>query len=95
VGDTGPEVVLVRAKVKGNKRLLESIRSYFGQEISQERDEISVQRWDVAKDVFRFTLSQALPPGEYAFAELLPDGMNLFVWDFAVDAAPAPPAKAQ
>jgi hypothetical protein len=95
VGDTGPEVVLVRAKVKGNKRLLESIRSYFGQQISQERDEISVQRWDVAPDVFRFTLSQALPPGEYAFAELLPDGMNLFVWDFAVDAAPAAKAQAQ
>jgi hypothetical protein len=93
VGDIGPEVVLVHAKVKGNKRLVESIRSYFGQQVSQERDEISVQRWDVAPDVFRFTLSQALPPGEYAFAELLPDGMNLFVWDFAVDTAPA--AKAQ
>jgi hypothetical protein len=93
VGDIGPEVVLVRAKVKGNKRLLESIRSYFGQQIAQERDEISVQRWDVAPDVYRFTLSQALPPGEYAFAELLPDGMNLFVWDFAVDAAA--PAKTQ
>jgi hypothetical protein len=95
VGDTGPEVVLVRAKVKGNKRLLESIRSYFGQQISQERDEISVQRWDVAPDVYRFTLSQSLAPGEYAFAELLPDGMNLFVWDFAVDTAPAAKAQAQ
>jgi len=90
LGDTGPEVVLVRVKVKGNKRLLESIRTLFGEEIAQERQEISIQRWDVAPDVFRFTLSQPLAPGEYALAELLPDGMNLFVWDFAVD-APAKP----
>ena len=90
VGDIGPEVVLVRAKVKGNKRLLESIRSYFGQEVGQERQEIPIQRWDVAPNVFRFTLSQSLPPGEYALAELLPDGLNLFVWDFAVDSPQQP-----
>jgi len=92
MGDTAPEVVLVRAKVKGNKRLLESIRTYFGQEITQERQEISIQRWDVAPEVFRFTLGEALPPGEYALVELLPDGLNLFVWDFGVD---APTAKAE
>lgn len=91
VGDIGPAVVLVRAKVKGNKRLLESIRSYFGQEVAQERQEISVQRWDVAPEVYRFTLSEQLPPGEYALAEILPDGLNLYVWDFAVDA----PAQAK
>jgi hypothetical protein len=84
-GDTGPEVILVRAKVKGDKRLIESVRSMFGMEVGQERQDISMQRWDVAPDVYRFTLSQQLPPGEYALAELLPGGMNLFVWDFAVD----------
>src|SRR5579859_110910 len=86
VGDTAPEVVLVRVKVKGNKRILESIRSYYGQEVGQERQEIGVQRWDVAADVYRFTLSEQLVPGEYALAEILPGGMNLFVWDFAIDA---------
>ncbi len=44
-----------------------------------------MQRWDVAKDLYRFTLSQELPAGEYAFAEILPDGVNLYVWDFGVD----------
>lgn len=94
VGDIAPEVILVRATVKGNKRFLESIRSYFGQPYDEQRKEIVVQRWDVAPDVYRFTLGESLPPGEYAFAELLPDGMNLFVWDFAVDAAAngTPPA---
>jgi hypothetical protein len=87
-GESGPEVALVRAKVKGNKRLLESIRSMFGEQIAQDRDEIAVQRWEVAPDIYRFTLSAPLPPGEYALAEILQDGLNLYVWDFGVDAAP-------
>jgi len=89
-GEAGPEVALVRAKVKGNKRMLESIRSLFGQEISQDRDEISIQRWEVAPDIYRFTLSEPLPPGEYALAEILQDGLNLYVWDFGVDGTPVP-----
>jgi hypothetical protein len=87
-GESGPEVALVRATVKGNKRILESIRSLFGEELSQDRDEIAIQRWEVAPDIYRFTLNSQLPPGEYALAEVLPDGMNMYVWDFGVDAAP-------
>jgi hypothetical protein len=86
-GDSGPEVELVRATVKGNSRQLESIRTLFGQELEQKRTSISMLRWDVAPTVYRFTLSESLPPGEYALAELLPDGLNLYVWDFGVDAA--------
>jgi hypothetical protein len=85
----GPEVELVRATVKGNKRQLESIRSLRGQELTPDRKSVSIQRWEVARTVFRFTLSEPLPPGEYALAEILPGGMNMFVWDFGVDSAPA------
>lgn len=81
----GPDVMLVKVKVKGNKRYLESIRSMFGQQVGEERKEISMQRWEVAPDVYRFTLSEQLPPGEYALAEVLEDGINFFVWDFGVD----------
>jgi hypothetical protein len=88
-GESGPEVELVRATVKGNKRQLESIRSMFGQDIGTERKSIGIQRWEVASTVYRFTLAESLPPGEYALAEILPDGMNLFVWDFGVDGPPA------
>lgn len=87
--ESGPDVLLVRAKIKGNKRYLESMRSLFGQEVGEERDEISMQRWEVAPDVYRFTLSEPLAPGEYALAEILEDGINLFVWDFGVDTASA------
>jgi hypothetical protein len=84
-GESGPEVELLRAKVEHNSRKLESISSLFGQQISQARDTISVQRWEVAPMVYRFTLSQPLAPGEYVLAEILPDGLNYFVWDFGVD----------
>jgi hypothetical protein len=84
----GPEVELVRATVKGNRRQLETIRSLMGQELSQERTSIKIERWDVAPNVFRFTLSESLLPGEYALAEILPDGMNLYVWDFGVEGTP-------
>jgi hypothetical protein len=84
-GESGPEVELVRATVKGGRRRLESIRSMFGQQTGVERSTIAIQRWEVAATVFRFTLGEPLPPGEYALAEILPDGMNLYVWDFGVD----------
>ena len=92
-GESGPEVELVRATVKGNKRQLESIRSMFGQQIGTERKSIAIQRWEVAATVYRFTLGEPLPPGEYALAEILPDGMNLFVWDFGVDGPGASAGK--
>jgi hypothetical protein len=84
-GENGPEVELVRLTVKGGKREIESIRSMFGQQVSEDRKVIGIQRWDVAQNVFRFTLGEALPAGEYAFAQILPDGINLYVWDFGVD----------
>jgi hypothetical protein len=86
-GESGPEVELVRAKVKGNKRELESIKSPFGEQLEEKRDTISIQRWEIAPTVFRFTVSEPLPAGEYALAEILPDGMNLYVWDFGVEPA--------
>jgi hypothetical protein len=84
-GESGPEVLLIRATVKGNKRQLESIKNLFGNDLATDMSVIGIQRWEVAPTVFRFTLSEPLPPGEYALAEVLPDGLNFWVWDFGVD----------
>ena len=92
-GTAGPEVELIRATVKGNKRILESVRSMMGQEVARENNTVSIQQWEVARTVYRYTLSAPLPPGEYALAELLPGGMNMFVWDFGVDANSANTAR--
>ena len=86
-GESGPDVELVRTKVGRNNRVLESISTLFGQAVSENRNEISMQRWEVAPNVYRFTLSQSLPPGEYVLAEVLEEGLNLYVWDFGLDAA--------
>ena len=94
-GETGPEIELIRLAVKGGKREIESIQSMFGQQLSEDRNVIAMQRWDVAKNVFRFTLGQELPAGEYAFAQILPDGINLYVWDFGVDGKGGQPARSK
>jgi hypothetical protein len=86
-GESGPDVVLIKAKVVHNGRQLEAVKTLFGQEVGRDREEISVQRWEVAPAVYRFTLSQALPPGEYVLAEVLDEGLNFYVWDFGVDAS--------
>jgi len=89
VGDAAPDVELIRAKVTRNGRQLESISTLFGQEMTKTRNTISIQRWEVAPAVYRFTLSEALPPGEYVIAQIIPDGLDVFVWEFGVDAPAA------
>ena len=88
-GENGPDVELVRTKVGRNTRVLESVKTLFGQAVGENINVISMQRWDVAPNVYRFTLSQPLPPGEYVLAEVLEEGLNLYVWDFGLDAAVA------
>ncbi len=82
-----PQLELIHAQVKGDTRLLEFISTNIAGQHTEKRQTISLQSWKLAKGVYRFTLSQTLEPGEYAVGEILPEGLNLNVWDFGVDAA--------
>lgn len=92
-GENGPDVVLIRAKKIRNGRELESISTIFGEKMPANINEVAIQRWEIAPNVYRFTLGEALTPGEYVMAEVLPDGLNYFVWDFGVDASSGPGGK--
>lgn len=84
-----PHLELIRAKPHGDSRQIEHLDELFG-ERQETRDALPMQKWPVARGVYRFTISQPLAPGEYALAEVLEEeGMSLYVWDFGVDAGAA------
>ena len=88
-----PRVELIRTKVAKDTRLVENLDTLFFVEQKQVRQDLPIQQWQVAPGVYRFTLGQPLPPGEYALAEtFMGQGaagedrqINLYVWDFGVD----------
>ncbi len=88
-----PELELIRATIKGGNREVQRISTDIVGQQTADRKTISVERWRLAKGLYRLTLSQSLETGEYAIAEVLPEGINLFLWDFGVDPAKSPPAK--
>ena len=80
-----PDMELIQAKAHGGNRQIENVDELFGQQQASGHM-ISMQHWQVARGVYRFTLSQPLPTGEYAIAEIVRDeGTSLFVWDFGVE----------
>jgi len=83
-----PEIELLQAQVKGDNREVEVVDTNVAGGQSRHGKTIPIQRWDVARGVYRFTMGQKLEPGEYAVAEYIPDtGMSLYLWDFGVDAS--------
>ena len=93
-----PELEMIRATVKGDKREVNVISTNIAGEKRNDYKAILIQRWTLARGVFRLTVGESLPAGEYALAEFLPgEGINLYVWDFGVDvpgpAHPTPPVK--
>jgi len=82
-----PSVTLLRAGVKGDKRELETMTTNIVGQSSYKGDEQQLLVWDAANSLYRLSVEQNLPPGEYALVERTSEGVELYVWDFGVDAA--------
>jgi hypothetical protein len=80
-----PRFQLLRAQIKNGHRILENISIHFTGEETHQETEIDFQTWTPARGVFRYTVTQRLEPGEYAFIEMTDEGINSYVWDFGID----------
>lgn len=80
-----PRFRLLRAQVKGGRRVIDSISIHFTGQETHNATEIEIQTWTPATGVFRYTVDQRLEPGEYAFVEMTDEGVSGYVWDFGVD----------
>jgi hypothetical protein len=89
-----PQVQLIQAKVRSDKRDLENLDQIFDTTAATGVTELPIQQWEIARGVYRYTITQNVAPGEYAFAEIVPNGGNsLYFWDFGVNGPPAPKKK--
>ena len=86
-----PEIELLRAEIKGNTREIQVVDTNIVGDQSRRGKVMSVERWKVARGVYRFTMGEPLPPGEYAVAEYIPgEGMGFYLWDFGLDRSSVP-----
>ena len=85
---------LVRAEAKNDVRIIGNLKVTFSGKTSQEGNFIPTRVEKTGTgEWFKVTPERELPPGEYAVVEMLsPEEINLYVWDFGVNAhAPANP----
>ena len=83
---------IVRAQVKGGKRIVGDIKINPLGKAHQEQNLVPASTQRLTGNWVKVTPMEPLAPGEYALVELLgQQGMNTFVWDFGVD--PSAPAN--
>jgi len=85
-----PKLALVRADINGDKRHVTTAVIDMVGTTKYEQNEIPVLASEPARGVLRLAMGQKLEPGEYARLETTPEGLSSYVWEFGLDAAPAP-----
>ena len=89
----GAKAEFIPVKSTRNVRVVEKVQSGAGAGASGEvREEVPVQRTQVAKGIMKLQPAKPLDPGEYALGELVDGKLTLEVWDFGID---RPGKKAQ
>ena len=84
---------IVKVQVKGGHRVLGDFKRSPTGKISQEQNAMKTSIDNLKGGWLKLTPIEALAPGEYAIIESKSgEGMNLYVWDFAVN--PSAPANA-
>ena len=77
---------IVRVQVKGGKRILGDFKRSATGKITQQQSAVKSTIDKVSGGWLKLTPTEPLTPGEYAVIETKgKDGMNLYVWDFAVN----------
>ena len=81
---------IVRMQVKGDKRIVGDIKIAVYGKVSQEQKLVATHTEKMTGGWVKVAPAEALAPGEYAVVEMLgKEGMNLYVWDFGVNASAA------
>ena len=82
---------IVRAQVKGDKRIVGTLKTAVYGKSSQEQEMVPATAEQIGEGWVKLTPKAPLEAGEYAVVEMLgKQGMNSYVWDFGVHAnAPA------
>jgi len=86
----GAKVELITVKSRKEAREVEKIewRDGIGKP-TELRSAVPLERIELAPGLFRLTPTQPLALGEYALGELIQQKLNLELWDFGIDGAPA------
>jgi hypothetical protein len=84
---------IVRAEVKGGKRVIGDVKRAVTGKITQEQRFVPTTITNLSGGWLKLTPTSSLAPGEYALVEMVgSEGINLDVWDFGVNPkAPANP----
>ena len=86
---------IIRLEVKGSKRMAGSVKIAVTGKMKSDGRFVPATVATMTGGWIKLTPAEPLAPGEYAVAEMLgKEGMNLYVWDFGVNASAPPNASA-
>jgi hypothetical protein len=85
---------IVRAQVKGGKRIVGDVKRAITGKVSQEQRFVNTTTTRLSGGWLKITPTESLAPGEYALVETMgQEGINLYLWDFGVNPNAPPNAN--